>query len=55
MNWRKASRSNSHGGSCVEAATAGRRIVAVRDSKNPDGPTLAVSRGAWRRFTRSLR
>ncbi len=51
--WRKSSRSNGTGGNCVEAAAG--RTVAVRDSKNPNGPTLAVSPHAWRRFTRSLR
>ncbi|HEU5029281.1 MAG TPA: DUF397 domain-containing protein, partial [Spirillospora sp.] len=37
--WRKASRSASNGGECVEVADfAG--VVAVRDSKDPDGPKL---------------
>lgn len=35
--WRKSSRSNG-GGQCVELANVG----AVRDSKNPTGPALAV-------------
>lgn len=52
--WRKASRSNGSGGYCVETAATG-YTVNVRDSKNPDGPTLAVNRKAWERFTRSLR
>lgn len=34
--WRKASASGNQGTDCVELAYAG----AVRDSKNPDGPTL---------------
>lgn len=54
MTWRKASRSNATGGSCVEAAPT-TRTVAIRDSKNPDAPRLAVSSKAWERFTRSLR
>jgi hypothetical protein len=36
--WRKSSRSDS-GGSCVELAHT---LGAVRDSKNPGGPVLAV-------------
>lgn len=36
--WRKSSRSGGNGGACVELANIG----AVRDSKNPDGPTLGV-------------
>ncbi|MFD4410409.1 DUF397 domain-containing protein [Streptomyces sp. NPDC058466] len=30
-------------------------IVPVRDSKNPDGPVLVVTRSAWAAFTSSLR
>ncbi|MGW0813250.1 DUF397 domain-containing protein [Streptomyces viridiviolaceus] len=29
--------------------------VPVRDSKNPDGPVLLVSRAAWAAFTSALR
>ncbi|WP_156756619.1 DUF397 domain-containing protein [Actinokineospora pegani] len=36
--WRKSTFSNTNGGQCVELATPG--PLAVRDSKNPDGPTL---------------
>ena len=36
--WRKSSYS-SNGSSCVELASD---LAAVRDSKNPDGPTLRV-------------
>ncbi len=36
MRWRKSSRSSGQDGNCVELAYAG----AVRDSKNPAGPTL---------------
>ncbi|MFF0521836.1 DUF397 domain-containing protein [Actinomadura nitritigenes] len=39
--WRKASRSASNGGECVELASAA-GVVAVRDSKDPDGPKLVV-------------
>jgi hypothetical protein len=52
--WRKSSRSGSNGGQCVEIA---KRLgyVAVRDSKDPDGPALAFSRLAWRTFTTRLK
>lgn len=36
--WRKSSHSSGNNGACIELAKAG----AVRDSKNPDGPTLRV-------------
>ena len=41
--WRKSSRSGGQGGACVEVADLG-AAVAIRDSKNPDGPKLAFSR-----------
>jgi len=47
--WRKASRSSSNGGACVEVASL-RGIVAVRDSKNPAGPVLTVARVGWQDF-----
>ena len=47
--WRKSSRSGS-GSNCVEVAfTPG---PAVRDSKNPSGPTLAFPVSAWSTFLR---
>lgn len=52
--WRKASRSSSNGGACVEVASL-RGIIAVRDSKNPDGPKLVVSPAGWQSFTASVK
>jgi hypothetical protein len=49
--WRKASASANGGGNCVEVGTAG-DIVAVRDSKDPDGPKLVVIRAEWQAFLR---
>lgn len=46
MNWRKSSYSSANGGDCAEVADLDRSI-AVRDSKDPDGPRLTVERRAW--------
>jgi hypothetical protein len=53
-DWRKASYSNSNGGACVEVGV-GSQLVAVRDSKDPDGPRLAFSAGAWDTFLRQVK
>jgi len=53
--WRKSSRSGDNGGNCVEVARNLPHIVAVRDSKKPDGPVLIISRGEWARFITRLR
>lgn len=47
LHWRKASRSSSTGSDCVEVADS-TSAVAVRDSKDPDGPKLFLDRDAWR-------
>jgi Domain of unknown function (DUF397) len=47
--WRKSSYSGANGGNCVEIAAVVRR-VAVRDSKDPDGPVLAFEPNDWQRF-----
>ena len=51
--WRKSSYSNGHG-NCVEVGD-GPTVVAIRDSKNPNGPVVTVTPAAWRAFLRSIR
>lgn len=51
--WRKSSYSGSQGGECVEVAELGAG-VAVRDSKDPQGPVLAFPAAAFGAFTRTL-
>lgn len=53
--WRKSSYSGSNGGNCVEVAGNLPGIVAVRDSKDPDGPALTFTPADWRAFITSLR
>jgi hypothetical protein len=48
--WRKSTYSGDNDGSCLEIAGAP-ASVAVRDSKDPDGPGLVFTAGAWRAFT----
>lgn len=53
--WRKSSRSNANGGACVQVARNLPDAVAVRDSKDPDGPTLAFAREQWQAFTAQVK
>ena len=52
-NWRKSTKSAANG-HCVEIAEQ-RDGVAVRDSKDPDGPRLRFDTAAWNGFVASLR
>ncbi|GAA4235947.1 hypothetical protein FHR32_001070 [Streptosporangium album] len=48
--WRKSSWSSDNGGQCVEVASNVPGAVAVRDSKDPDGPKLLFTPAEWRSF-----
>ncbi|GAA3821830.1 hypothetical protein GCM10022226_47700 [Sphaerisporangium flaviroseum] len=48
--WRKSTYSGGTGGGCVEVATNLPGVVAVRDSKDPDGPSLIFPPHEWTRF-----
>ncbi|MFI6151518.1 DUF397 domain-containing protein [Kitasatospora sp. NPDC051170] len=49
--WRKSSHSNGQGG-CVEVDDS--RPGTVRDSKDPEGPTLSFRADAWRAFVAAV-
>ncbi|MEV7009915.1 DUF397 domain-containing protein [Streptosporangium sp. NPDC051022] len=51
--WRRSSHSGGNG-NCVEVATVG-DAVALRDSKDPDGPKLTFSRAVWSDFVATLK
>lgn len=53
-DWRKSSYS-SNNGNCVEVARNLPAAVAVRDSKDPDGPALVFTADEWRAFVSSAR
>jgi len=58
--WRTSSYSGGNGGQCVEVATIASNpdspqiICVVRDSKDPEGPILAINTRQWQRFTAAL-
>jgi hypothetical protein len=52
--WRTSSFSNN-GGACVEVADNLSGIVAVRDSKDSNGPVLFLTPIQWREFIAMLR
>jgi Domain of unknown function (DUF397) len=55
VTWRKASHSGANGGGCVEVASTANVSVAVRDSKNQNGPKLAFVPSAWESFIQRVR
>ncbi|MEV1147754.1 DUF397 domain-containing protein [Micromonospora sp. NPDC049799] len=53
--WRKSSRSDNGGSTCVEVATNLAGVVGVRDSKDRRGPVLAFGPAAWTGFLAAAR
>jgi len=49
-DWRKSSYSGNNGGNCVEVAANLPGVVAIRDSKDPEGSTLVFTTQDWRAF-----
>jgi hypothetical protein len=55
VTWRKSSYSGSSGGNCVEMARVATSAIAVRDSKDPQGPRLVFTPDDWREFVAGVR
>ncbi|MET9373689.1 DUF397 domain-containing protein [Streptomyces sp. NPDC002992] len=53
LSWHKSSYSGGSGDDCVEVAACP-TTVHVRDSKNPQGPQLALGPVTWTDFVASL-
>ncbi len=45
--WRKSTKSGGNGGGCIEVGAVA-DVIAVRDTKDRQGPALAFSPDAWR-------
>ena len=52
--WR-TSRHSTQDGNCIEIAAAFPCRIAVRDSKNRQGPSLVLEPRQWRQFTHRLK
>ncbi|MEU8086343.1 DUF397 domain-containing protein [Micromonospora sp. NPDC049101] len=53
--WRKSSRSGTNGGNCVEVADNLPGVVAIRDSKDQQGPALLINPGSFSAFLRGAK
>ncbi|RFS87218.1 DUF397 domain-containing protein [Actinomadura spongiicola] len=52
--WRKASRSTSNGGDCIEVASVP-RTIAIRDSKDPEGPSIIINHNDFRHLIKTIK
>lgn len=53
--WRKSTRSDNGGASCVEVAKNLPGIIGVRDSKDRSGPVLTFDPSVWAAFVDSVK
>ncbi|WP_433887736.1 DUF397 domain-containing protein [Streptomyces sp. CA-111067] len=53
VTWRRSSHSTA-ANNCVETARLATGLLAVRDSKDRQGPALLFAPGAWSEFVRAL-
>ena len=55
LQWRKSSYSGNGGSDCVEVASNLPDVVAVRDSKDREGPSLGFTPDEWRAFVSGVK
>ncbi|MEV4382613.1 DUF397 domain-containing protein [Streptosporangium sp. NPDC049644] len=53
--WRKSTLSQGGGNNCVEVALNLPDIVAIRDSKAPDEPSMIFTHSEWSAFVNGIR
>ncbi|MFI0417431.1 DUF397 domain-containing protein [Spongiactinospora sp. 9N601] len=54
-DWRKARASGSSAAHCVEVATNLPGLIAIRDSKDPNGPSLRFTPTEWTTFLHRIK
>ena len=54
VTWRTSSYSGTNGGQCVEVGNDA-HLIAVRDSKDPDGSMLAFAADTWAAFAERIK
>jgi hypothetical protein len=54
VTWRTSSYSGSNGGQCVEVGNDA-RLIAVRDSTDPDGSVLSFAAATWAAFAERVK
>ncbi|MGW0588106.1 DUF397 domain-containing protein [Streptosporangium sp. NPDC002607] len=55
LTWRKSTLSGANNDNCVEVAALPGGSRAVRDSKDPNGPTLSFTHTEWQSFTDNIK
>ncbi len=55
LTWRKSTYSGPNDENCVEVAPLVKGMLAVRDSKNPDGTALTFTSKEWAAFITSIK
>ncbi|MGW0591737.1 DUF397 domain-containing protein [Streptosporangium sp. NPDC002607] len=54
-HWRKSTLSGDDASNCVEIANLSNNHRAIRDSKNPTGPTLLLTPRQWATFITTIK